>query len=710
MSNLVDENNIIVEFLNCNNIESSKLVIKPSELNIRYALNGTGKSTIAKALQKYSKKEDLSSLMPFGSKASPEVKVNKKLNEILVFDEAFINNTVFKESEVIDNAFEIFIKSDEYDRKVDSLNAKMRSIRFDVEENSHFLPLLNTLNQFAQKIKLNSNGSVKNDAIFKSLTNHENIYRVPAELSIFKPFLQNKELNIDWIDWKTKGEKYDTVSGCPYCAKELAGDYDKQKEVFKKSFQKASTKNLKDVLDIVESFDGYLIKDKYDLLIKCIKDEVDEATITQEITKLRVEAQGIIDKVGYMLLLNKLEIKRDQIGQIEQLLKNAHIQLDSMDYFYSELSISIFNDINNRLIEIEKITTDLKKEIGEFVGFVLGSIMNAKRDINNFLQSSGINYELEIEQIDSSTVKTILKYKSRDKSTIEVDQIREHLSWGEKNAFSLILFMHYAISRNPDLIILDDPISSFDENKKYAIINRMFSKHYGSKTLLNRTVLMLSHDFEPVIDFVVNKKPTGGSVNAEHLWNRNGKLLTTTILDKDIVSWISLIRRYAQDDSLCEINRLAFLRKYIELENDNDAMGLAYNIISSIQHGDEKPTVKISEEKIVLMKEEQYIRGKTFLDNYFQDFDYREMLKKIRNIEFLKSSYVEQSNNYLKLQIFRTYLDLSDRRCQIKDESLIKFIDETYHIENDYIYYFDLLKYEVIPDFIIKECDSFILA
>ena len=43
----------------------------------------------------------------------------------------------------------------------------------------------------------------------------------------------------------------------------------------------------------------------------------------------------------------------------------------------------------------------------------------------------------------------------------------EHLSYGEKNAFALVLFMYSVLKDNPDLIVLDDPISSFDGNKKF---------------------------------------------------------------------------------------------------------------------------------------------------------------------------------------------------------------------------------------------------
>ena len=59
---------------------------------------------------------------------------------------------------------------------------------------------------------------------------------------------------------------------------------------------------------------------------------------------------------------------------------------------------------------------------------------------------------------------------------------KNRLSWGEKNAFSLVMFMFEAISDNADLIVLDDPISAFDEKRNlelfegYLIIKRIVLK------------------------------------------------------------------------------------------------------------------------------------------------------------------------------------------------------------------------------------------
>ncbi|QSB83902.1 hypothetical protein JW296_01580 (plasmid) [Citrobacter freundii] len=45
----------------------------------------------------------------------------------------------------------------------------------------------------------------------------------------------------------------------------------------------------------------------------------------------------------------------------------------------------------------------------------------------------------------------------------------QHLSYGERNAFSIVSFyVPNAWLVSPNLIILDDPISSFDKNKKFA--------------------------------------------------------------------------------------------------------------------------------------------------------------------------------------------------------------------------------------------------
>src|SRR5699024_9204643 len=118
-------------------------------------------------------------------------------------------------------------------------------------------------------------------------------------------------------------------------------------------------------------------------------------------------------------------------------------------------------------------------------------------EINDFLIKACYNYHVNIEEDDDQTYKLKLKHNENAEDAIE--DVKLHLSFGERNAFALVLFMFEAIKNEPDLVILDDPISSFDKNKKYAIIEMLF---VGKNSLDNKTVLMLTHDFEPIVDMV----------------------------------------------------------------------------------------------------------------------------------------------------------------------------------------------------------------
>ena len=103
-----------VNIRNCNNIKNTDITIEKNSLNIKYGMNGTGKSTIAKAL---ANRDQLSELKTFGSNLEPEISMSENINKVEIFNNDFINRIIFNGSEVIDNGFEIFVKTEEYDSK-----------------------------------------------------------------------------------------------------------------------------------------------------------------------------------------------------------------------------------------------------------------------------------------------------------------------------------------------------------------------------------------------------------------------------------------------------------------------------------------------------------------------------------------------------------------------------------------------------------------
>lgn len=530
--------NIEVDISNCNNIDNGHFLIEKGKLNIKYGMNGTGKSTIATALELSSKKQPLTPLKSFGADEDEEatVFVSEPLGNVLVFNEEFVNTLVFQERSLIENAFDVFIKTPDYDERRASLDSRLKELKVDVGKDERILQLRTDLQEFADKLRLT-----------KSKTE---LTRNP---------------------------------------------------------------NLKSILFI-----------------------------------------------------------------------NYHIK------------------------SLEKEVAELKADMGRLRSLVQNTIQTSLYDINLFLESAGIQYEVSLDFNDDGKTLARLRYRKGEEK-VGIENIRNHLSWGERNAFSLILFMFYALSQNPDLIVLDDPISSFDSNKKYAIVHRLFSKNKNraTKSFYKKTVLMLTHDFEPLIDFVVVGKLPIEYVCATFINNCKGTFSERVIEAKtDIRSIIHGLLLYINDDSLNMVYRVVFLRKYYEhhgIENNNDA----YEILSSLIHG---RTIATYNDDKTPLPDCVIENGTKEIKKYITEFDYTQFIQDYFNEEKLVDYYFSETRAYLKLQLFRALKQIVPFPDVEENDTLIKFINESYHIENDYAYYLDIIEFDMVPSYIIDEIDSFMKA
>ena len=111
---------------NCNNIREGAICIEPNKLNIKYGINGTGKTTIANAIKNSVEGDKLQKLQSYYSPDAASIEVNPQFSKILVFNEEFINQVVFVEDEVIENSFEVFLKTPNYiSKKVEEMINKL---------------------------------------------------------------------------------------------------------------------------------------------------------------------------------------------------------------------------------------------------------------------------------------------------------------------------------------------------------------------------------------------------------------------------------------------------------------------------------------------------------------------------------------------------------------------------------------------------------
>lgn len=578
--------NVVIK--NCNNIKETSIIIEEGNLNIKFAINGTGKSTIAKALLK--KDEDLSLLKPFGKEEIPYVECNPNIDNVELFDSDFVNKVVFNGSNVIENAFEVFIKSDKYDEQRNNINILLHELKQKIIGNEE----LNKLNE--QLIKLSSKINYKKEkntidsrGMYSSIKTDKNIFNIPKELNKYSLFLSDKEKNILWSEWKNKGKTYDYGEICPYCAEKFSGDHEKENEAFNSYYSKANVSNLTEFSNIIDNTKTYLNTDNFKKIEKCIKENIPNTDKDLIFTKFMSEATYLKEKIYNITTFDSYKVEKSDISNLSNILLDLKISTNDLEYFNNENLIKSIDIINSSITEMLGKISDLQKEIGKMNSLVISKMSCCKKEINSFLKLAGFNYEFDIvKDGDEKNSITVLKYVNSDNEKIQVSDIEKHLSWGEKNAFALVLFMYYALSKNPNLIILDDPISSFDGNKKYAIINRLFcNKGDYEDSFYNKTVLMLTHDFEPIIDFGINHKPTK-ETNMWYLKNNNGIIQEQKInVSSDVLSTIKFYYNESINEDNNIISRICFLRKYLEhISTKKNSEENAYNILSSIIHGD----------------------------------------------------------------------------------------------------------------------------
>ena len=700
--------NVVIK--NCNNIKETSIIIEEGNLNIKFAINGTGKSTIAKALLK--KDEDLSLLKPFGKEEIPYVECNPNIDNVELFDSDFVNKVVFNGSNVIENAFEVFIKSDKYDEQRNNINILLHELKQKIIGNEE----LNKLNE--QLIKLSSKINYKKEkntidsrGMYSSIKTDKNIFNIPKELNKYSLFLSDKEKNILWSEWKNKGKTYDYGEICPYCAEKFSGDHEKENEAFNSYYSKANVSNLTEFSNIIDNTKTYLNTDNFKKIEKCIKENIPNTDKDLIFTKFMSEATYLKEKIYNITTFDSYKVEKSDISNLSNILLDLKISTNDLEYFNNENLIKSIDIINSSITEMLGKISDLQKEIGKMISLVISKMSCCKKEINSFLKLAGFNYEFDIvKDGDEKNSITVLKYVNSDNEKIQVSDIEKHLSWGEKNAFALVLFMYYALSKNPNLIILDDPISSFDGNKKYAIINRLFcNKGDYEDSFYNKTVLMLTHDFEPIIDFGINHKPTK-ETNMWYLKNNNGIIQEQKInVSSDVLSTIKFYYNESINEDNNIISRICFLRKYLEhISTKKNSEENAYNILSSIIHGDNLRK-KIDDEQYEDLSVDEIKNGEEWIKQFIKTFDSNKILRDNINNKYILDSYKTETNNYIKIQLFRVYLESSGNRNKLKERNsiVLKYIDEIYHIENDYIFSLDLIKFDIIPDFIINSIDEF---
>jgi ABC-type Mn2+/Zn2+ transport system ATPase subunit len=705
-----------IKIQNCNNIAIGELPIYSNKLNIMFGRNGTGKSTIARAITLASQQQALTELAPYGistEDVQPHIE-GFSAGNIAIFDEEYVRQYVYQTNTLIKNTFEVLIRSNEYDNAKNNIDDALSTIKTTITERQEIVNLQSNIGDLIDKIKMTSNNKIARRGGTKGILEGKGAYfNPPAELTGLKPFFEENTVS-KWATWRLQGyDQFGSKGCCPYCSTDDSEKTSTINRVFADSFDKASVEIAAAISKVLEALQPYLDEKKANELISLFGVKDDLEVLETQLTKLCTEADYLYKRLTSIVSFNGSSVDRDNIADLESRLKEMKIDFRAIDdYFISEVTKAEISMINMEVDNLLDKVNVLKGEIGRYNKYIQDKIKDRRQDINEFLSIAGFRYSFDVELDGENNARALLKFIMPDGSSGDLKSPGKHLSWGEKHAFALILFMFDAISRDAELIILDDPISSFDSNKKYAIINRLFKTGDKDNSLYQRTVLMLTHDFEPVIDYVQVSagRQDPSYVCANYLVNNDGNLTCAPILkNSDLMSSVVLLKEIAKDSNVDIAARIGCLRKFIEHQyrkpkEESDA----YNILSSLIHRRSEPTFD-SEGKNKL-SEEQRANGKSFIQQYISEFDYDLVLEQCAP-EKLMDRYANETSSYIKMLILRAYTEHDNEareRLRQTNDVLRKYVDETYHIENDYLYSLDVRRFNIVPDHYMTHAERFV--
>lgn len=681
---------------NCNNIINGNINIIEGRLNIKYGINGTGKTTISKAITAAVENDNelKKSLIPFRYRKDdraiePEITGCERVKSVFVFNERYVEDYVFTPQELLKGSFEIFIKSEGYDKQEQEITNILKELTEIFNNDCTLNHLISLFNEFINGFGKNRSGYSTAGAIAKGIGQGNKIDNIPRGLEKYQNYLKCDK-NVIWLKWQLEGKKFlDIDNCCPYCTADVGINEKKNILKIDHEYNSSSVEKLVNMLDVLKHLVPYLT-DETASKINDISRNISGITDSDKDYLISVKNQVIQLKQQLDNLKNLGYHRLSILNKIDEELSQYKINLKNYPHLDSELLNKQVHILNSHLDKLLKKAGRLQGEVNKQKKLIKETIDEYSTDINNFLLNAGYKYSVSLEYDESLNYHLVMKHVDCDSNIVSVN---ECLSYGERNAFALVMFMYSALKMNPDLIILDDPISSFDGNKKFAILNMLFM---GKKCFKNRSVLLLTHEFNIVIDAIKNMSHNfNPSPKAYFLSTRNGCLSEQEIEKRNFQTFIE-ITKACMESNIDNLNKLIYLRRYLEYQGEKME---AYQLISNILHGRESFEWRC-ENCNRKMLDEEIDKGNKEIRKYIKGFDYIKEVQKARNISDLKKIYNSSICNYDKLQIFR--IIFKSNYC---DSIVNKFINETYHIENDFLFQLDPHVFDIVPQYILDECD-----
>lgn len=692
-------NDYVITIKDCNSIAEARITLRRDSLNIKYGPNGIGKSTIARALVLSADGGGaLHDLLPFkyrqgdGGK-EPIVVGADGIRRVLVFDERYVSQFVFQPHEVVKNSFEIFIETPEYREGIAKLETIFEGLKKVFLENAALDDVIASFTELRDAFSITKSGGIaKTSKGFKALGMGGKLATIPQKLQGFQKFLHSDD-PAGWLSWQAKGKNYLPLSdNCPFCS---VPDVDKGTATrVSEEYESAAVKNMSALRLVVEKLARFFVPERLQQL-RALTTSLEGLSLEQDqfLAGLRGQIETLLKKFTALKQLSFVSLRDEP--DVDEALRSLKIELGFLDALNCENTQHIVGEMNARLDQVSQQINDIKRCLGSQKAQVAKSIKRNQQEINEYLRSAGYKYAVKIESSGDS-YRMILEHHD---APGHLEAAGSHLSFGERNAFALVLFMHQVRRDGPDLVVLDDPVSSFDKTKKFAILHKLF---HGNQSLRGFTVLLLTHDIEPAIDIV--RAGTSGQFQAaapavHFLQSQKGQVAEKPIKPLDIMTFSQVCNENISS-SADPIIKCIYLRRRYEVHGE---LGAEYDVLSSLLHIRDEPSSKGQMGEFIPLSEGDRIQAIAEIKEVIPDFDYNTLLRQLKDKQVLKAKFEDTNVGYEKVQIFRIASTL-DPGTLGGDPAFKKFVNESYHIENEYVMQLNPREFDAVPEHVVQAC------
>ena len=527
-----------IEIKGYKNIDSLSYEITEYKANVLIGVSGSGKSSIASAL--------LEDDFDFNKKVGYIGAVSANLNgikvldeEMSVFSESTLNNYLFEETKN-ESIFNVLIDDDNIytksRKKLDTvLDEISKQIKISDKNEQEYLSLQNQLGgNLTSTNKLRSTSAVKKMKKSIASLTRKRFYR---KISI---------LDKDLVKWRVSGEKFLTNHKCPYCEKIISSTKEKELHDYKhidiNSYGKVDLSSTQ--LDLINS-------------PKVILTDKGLQKLENELISIGVALKE------YHKLKSDIEVLFDTDFDINKISK----------FIYEDELFVHFPSLKGPVNKLKRNITRLSGAAREAQNKTKSVLLRKLKNINKTLKSFGIPYKIEAKYRQSK----IEGYKLYHCDDVSKEDRSRGLSTGEKKIVSLIFFILEQKKFTKKLIIFDDPVSSYDENRRFSIFKYMLNNLQG------KTYLILSHDqsFAKYASF--STKHCIGKVD---YFSNDGNSIKTIPISKSDFSNITdyIINRINNSSNYMQL--IINLRYYYEINRKYPE----YSYLSAIIHKDNVST------------------------------------------------------------------------------------------------------------------------